>query len=892
MSEIPKKLEELISGIRIACNKLEFEGHFWLVLAIRERFILNLYGYNRNFFNKLILISKKGNTDEEILREFEELNNKCFSAPDSIYIEDILNKGLPAISDILPPLNKSLIILKNSSNEKWKEIIEFFDYRIVIENLPKLNQIENINFNSVMNCAQKFEDCFRKTMNGISTEYIGTFPDKFKEESILDSLKYIFTMYLYHLAMGYDILIYYPLKITDDSEIVPVSIFKYDNFMNPKQFLIFFWKYIKVLSFCVHSQFYSTYLQEVIKQNKGSGVTAILTESYAHNIGAHGLEGLKVYLGKQWEDLRIQLKLEEDEDKDKFINSVLETLKTKDINLVKNIINTYSDFSEYLWYLQGKSAFWSAVARGGALFGGKIISMLQLINEFARNNLLCGSLGASEEFKGIEFYVKLNKKKSVKLYGSTIEIFKKETDAGSLETELEEIKIFIPEGVVGQQAVYTMWENIIRNVKHCKKDNKELIPFHIEIKNDENKECIEITCWLGLPSQKENELSSKVNEMNNWIGILDKNQKPNMGGTSQNILCAGIVFGVDYIKTEKLQKTDDKKVMKFECDNNRLKYNFKIWKGKDVGKYEDVANKEIEEIGPLGRFKIIQLKDENEKNNLLKKPFFLRHVVCKESDADLPTLYQAWIKDWFELNNRPPIKIKIQEIDGYFENLDRKQNENNYDYYLYHNREKDNVASKIVIDYKKDDVIGKIINGIRIRPINTENAPEEIKKNEKEKEKKERESISELFEVLEANIEIFDKRLYKLANEIKSTPSLKDLKIWVFPEEELKIPRNDKKIHFGIFHLSLIEVITGEKNDEAIRKFFKSKYSHLINRYKIIIITTGRGREWWSGLNDELKRKIKFIPIENLESCFDKTLAPKTPSIGVKYALVKTIFGS
>jgi hypothetical protein len=890
MSEIPKKLEELISGIRIACNKLEFEGHFWLVLAIRESFILNLYGYNRNFFNKLILISKKGNTDEEILRKFEELNNRCFSAPNSIYIEDILNKGLPAISDILPPLNKSLIILKNSSNEKWKEIIEFFDYRIVIENLPKLKQIENINFNSVMNCAQKFEDCFRETMNGISTEYIRTFSDKFKEESILDSLKYIFTMYLYHLAMGYDILIYYPLKITDDSEIVPVSIFKYDNFVNPKQFLIFFWKYIKVLSFCVHSQFYSTYLQEVIKQNKESGVTAILTESYAHNIGAHGLEGLKVYLGKQWENLKRELGLKEDKDKDEFINSVLVALKTKDINLVKNIIKTHSNFTEYLWYLQGKSAFWSAVARGGALFGGKIINMLQLINEFARNNLLCGSLGASEGFRGIEFYIKFNNGNAVKLYESTIETFKEENDESNLETKLENIQIFMPEGVVGQQSVYTIWENIVRNVKHCKKDSKELIPFYIEIKNDESKEYIEITCWLDLSSQKEDELSSKVNEMNNWFGILDENQKPNMGGTSQNILCAGMSFGLDYFKTEELQKINDKKVMKFECDNNRVKYNFKIWKGKDVGRYQDIANKTIEEIGPLGRFKIIQLKNEDEKNALLKNPFFLRHMVWEKDESGgeniFLILYQNWIKEWFELNQKK-INIKIQEKKGYFENLDRQlNNSDSYTYYFYHRTPDNEIQSKskIVIAYKNDDVIGKIIEKIRTFPI-------VIEENQIE-ENQEKESISELLEILETSIEIFDKRLNELASRIESNPSLQKLKVQVFPEEEYKIPEDaTEKIHFGIFHLSFIELITGKKNDKAIAEFLK-KYPHLNNRYKIIIITTGRGRGWWNGLDEGLKMKIKFMPIENLENCFDKTLAPKTPSIGVKYALVKTIFGS
>jgi hypothetical protein len=640
------------------------------------------------------------------------------------------------------------------------------------------------------------------------------------------------------------------------------------------------------------------------KYAKGSAAMSILMESYGHNIGTHGLEGLKVYLKKQWEDIKKCLNLNE-EDKEKFIESLLAALKSGNKSLeenIKNIIKTHINFSEYLWYLQGKSAFWSAIARGGALFGGKTITVLQLISNFAQNNLLCGSLGASEEFKGIEFYIKLNESGLVNLYTSTIESFNKKND--SLESKLEKISIYMPEGVVGQQAVYTIWENIIRNVKHCKKDNKDLIPFCIEIK-DENKEYIEIACWLDLDSQRDEELGNKVNEMNEWMGILDKNQKPNMGGTSQNILCAGMVFGVDFIKTEKLQlqKEADKKVMRFELsDDNRIKFCFKIWKGKDVGKYEDIANKKIEEIGPLGRFRIIQLKDENEKNNLLKNPFFLRHVIY-ENTSDLKKLYQKWIEEWLKDELKNGIKIIIDRINGideksHFNNfnlIDEKSHFNNFNFklenkgsnqykYCFFHREPSQGCQilqklKIQIYYHGSDAIGKIINGIILKERPNDNIYQ---------------GLLELLEILETGIEIFDNRLDILAKKIENkTPKLKELKVWVFPEEEekLKSLKNADKIHFGIFHLSFIELITGKKNDEAIKEFFND-YSYFKERYKIIIITTGRGRDWWNGLDEELKMKIKFIPIENLESCFDKTLAPKTPSIGVKYALVKTIFGS
>jgi len=914
MSEIPKKLEELISGIRIVCNNLEFEEHFWLVLAIREKFILNVYGYKEEFFNKLILISKN-DANNDLITQFETLNDMCFSGNNSIYKEQILNRGLPAISDILPPLNKSLIILKNSSNEKWKEIIEVFDYGIVIENLPKLNQIENINFSSVKNDASKFESDFKTIIDSICNEYKdykSKFPKKskeFKKKSILESLKYIFTMYLYLLELGNDILIYYPIKITDNSEIVFLSIFKYDNFMDSKKFLIFFWKYIKILSFCVHSQFYSTYLQEVLKKNKDSGVTAILTESYAHNIGAHGLEGLKVHLSQEWENISKNILNENPNESILYLRTKLLNILPSFNTSIKDIIKTHSNFIEYISYLQGKSAFWSAISRGEAPLGGKIMNMWELINDFAKNNLLCGSLGDTEGYKGIEFYVKVNSDDYISLGASTIEDdlrfrFEEEELLGSeadqlknyncrtgqqinnestlkaLKDSLEKMEIFLPGEIVSQQAVYTIWENIIRNVKHCVKPetgNFPLIPFYIEIR--ENEIHYEITTWLDLNSKKTNEIQKKVNEMQNWKGILTEDNRPNMGGISQNILCAGLIFGLDFVETERKQK-DNKDILKIKVKKTnreeRISYTFNIWKGKQKETWENITK--LAGNGPLGRFKIIVVKNENEKEEFLEKSASIRYVI-DNNGRQYQELYEDWIKIFILKKNIYPegiyVEIPIEGIQtlylctskGIQEHANRTYS--NIPYIRFHHGNHQNRETEI--DFKWDSFIGNIIY----------------------KANKEREKLLELIEIVGTKIDIFDNRLFNLFSGLsaKEKERLIDLGVNVYEENNLN--ENNLLKHFLIIHQSFVESLTDQKDEKAIEKFWETEQG-FCKKYDFIIITTGRGRIQISKLNKEIRKKVRFIPIENLEKCFEigKNLEPKAPSIGIKYALVKTLFGS
>jgi len=126
----------------------------------------------------------------------------------------------------------------------------------------------------------------------------------------------------------------------------------------------------------------------------------------------------------------------------------------------------------------------------------------------------------------------------------------------------EEYTAFLPGGVVGEHALFTIFENTIRNIKHYK-DEKELknirengIDFWISIehealnlrsyKRDKNKldELFKINIWLGHKtrlSENNKTLWEKVTEATKK-SILDENGVPRMGGNSQDKACAAMLF--------------------------------------------------------------------------------------------------------------------------------------------------------------------------------------------------------------------------------------------------------------------------------------------------------------------------------------------------------------
>jgi hypothetical protein len=536
MNDIPKKLEELINRIKTACNELDFKEHFWLVLAIREKFILNVYGYNEEFFNKLILISKN-DANKDLITQFRTLNDRCFSGNNSIYKENILNRGLPAISDILPPLNKSLIILKNPQ-KNWKEVTEFFDYKLVVKNLLSTS-LRNIDFDSVKKDSKKIWNSFRATIENIYEDYEKT-KKAFSTEKdrVLKSLKYIFTMYLYHLAMGYDIFIYYPIKITDNSEIILVSIFKYCNFTNSKEFLIFFWKYIKILSFCVNSQFYSTYLQEVMDHALRSAVAAILSRNMSHNIGSH------VLARSETKDIIDRL--------NNFGITIPKVDEPNPLNILKSRLDRY---------IKQKADFLAEISSEPLATTKSLMFYKEVILSFVKNSQFMDTIAANE---GIRYSDNFNNRLKIRVFINSDELIAKfscmenkehqnnppvyqypklnnknvqeysysstcnlghELQLVDIENGDKDVEVALP-GPLGEFAVYGFLENFIRNsAKHEAKklsSNENLQIFIQILEDEEKKEFYKIRIWDNItdPNEKRN-VKIEEKECSSLIEVID-----------------------------------------------------------------------------------------------------------------------------------------------------------------------------------------------------------------------------------------------------------------------------------------------------------------------------------------------------------------------------------
>lgn len=691
--------------------------------------------------------------------------------------------------------------------------------------------------------------------------------------------------------------------------------------------------------------------EEVLRLRKEQAGAVILLESYAHNIGAHGMEGLKNQIKRLWEDLQLPESPSPDGTSTDHLSqqsafqrrvqlaALLEgkhfdRLSALNGNLV-NMIRNHQQFAEFISYMQGKSAFWNAISRGGKLLGGEHDNLWNLISTFARNNLLCAAIGASESFEGIEFTIHFASKNvkigvsdwnDCKLYFGLDEEGTEEKHFQSsyqkrikqnvddrwfesfdkIKNKLEDKLVFLPEGIVAQHAIYTLWENLIRNVKHC--DNPggaKHIPFHIRI--EEHLRQFMVTVWIDLPSHRKSDetketflhrLTERVNDMCNWAGLLKDDNQVNMGGTSQNILCAGMALGLDFISTERRQKLSSDnlhKIINFTLDGERIKVRFKLWRGEkkvvwDREPYEDFDKKVIDQIG---RYRIVILNRAEDAAEVNKAHGPLRTVVADPVES-YETLYRRWTEGF--VDDSGPVHV------AYPENLEIKirtipeptsPTEGKRQYgrvYLFYHRNSvqmlenfqnychDKIEKLVQIPFKHGHVFSKYSDL-------TNNFS----------------SLYDLVEILGARIDIIDNRLFKgyqKLTEIKNQQGLlNDLSVQVLNEEAELPAFNGMRKHFLILHLSWLEAKTARNDAEAIRVFLDNNRPRLEKCYRYVLITTGRGRNWWEGIPAEYQGPnlcLRYISIENLEWAFDHAvhIEPKSPAFGLKYSLVKTLLGS
>lgn len=273
-------------------------------------------------------------------------------------------------------------------------------------------------------------------------------------------------------------------------------------------------------------------------------------------------------------------------------------------------------------FLRDKGAFWSGVTRDTA-YGGESKTWYQILwEDFANNPLYLGTIAKSEKISKVNINLAVKTDDGwIKGRFVTIDMSIIDEENGNIhsdncsQNEISEIKkddcnfnascavdyskyskyafvklggcfkalreelskdkynVFLPGGLIGEHALFTIFENTLRNIKHYKNViqlsdiRKNGIDFWISIdeerlstqnKGDKKPELFKVSIWLEhktdlLKFDENNELKEclwqKVTD-STLKPILDENGVPRMGGNSQDKACAAMLFNNKFISVE------------------------------------------------------------------------------------------------------------------------------------------------------------------------------------------------------------------------------------------------------------------------------------------------------------------------------------------------------
>lgn len=268
-------------------------------------------------------------------------------------------------------------------------------------------------------------------------------------------------------------------------------------------------------------------------------------------------------------------------------------------------------------FLRDKGAFWSGVTRDMA-FGGEYKTWYKILwEDFANNPLYLGTIARSEGITKLNIHLSIKQEsnwKTGKFVTIDLSLMKDEETIANNPTSKnvsplkneresesniygvrepppieygkyafirlgeqfscfremlnsEEYTVFLPGGVVGEHALFTILENTLRNIKHYTDEstltgirekgidlyiaiNKESLKFEETVSRPSNKpeELFRVSVWLGHPTkmkvknnEKEISLWEKVTNSTRQP-IIDKNGNPRMGGNTQDKACAAMLF--------------------------------------------------------------------------------------------------------------------------------------------------------------------------------------------------------------------------------------------------------------------------------------------------------------------------------------------------------------
>lgn len=482
----------------------------------------------------------------------------------------------------------------------------------------------------------------------------------------------------------------------------------------------------------------------IIEQRRRNAIMSILIDSYAHNISAHSLTALTWLFRQRAEKIR------------SFEHNLL-TNSEDQIN-VSPLVYAIRDFSGEIHplfrFLLDKGAFWSGLTRERH-FGGQILNMFDLLFDFANNPLYLGTIAFSEGILKVNINVNvyrdtnpydksLKRIKAIKrnqkgelLHGNLIRIdltqlfdLNKSTEDNELSEfvtygeafdklmpELSEYEVFLPGGVIGRHALFTLLENEIRNVKHYSKRAIEVmrndgVTLGISIEEESlaefdeknhnyDDELFKLGIWLNHPVNLTKSLVfEKLNRLE--ADIIDENYNPRLGGNYQDKVCAALLFNNTFISVQNKSSIRDERFypwvksgsasireeegefiedyeislrnmrgLEFEDSPNHFKFNYNnhsgylkkyihLWKGKNIYKVNTTEKLSDRWENP-SRFRFVFLESMNDENVASARDAGIIRIIEEKTD-DLATAYKYWFNTWFDnlRDSRLTFRVKGQ----------------------------------------------------------------------------------------------------------------------------------------------------------------------------------------------------------------------------------------
>ena len=401
---------------------------------------------------------------------------------------------------------------------------------------------------------------------------------------------------------------------------------------------------------------------------------------------------------------------------------------------------------KFIRFLRDKAAFWSGVTRDQA-FGGETKNLYEVLwNDFADNPLYLGTIAHSEGINKLRISVELPDNYQKKEFAiidlsimnennSSPEAVKYNIDGkeetinyskyalvypGKDHKEIREelqkssYNLFFPGGVVGKHALFTIFENTIRNIKHFEvnkimKENG--LNFNVKISpaklmcptiptiGDKNHKLFKIGVYLDH-ERNQSKIDTILATLQNQTRepIINTNGSPRLGGNAQDKICAAMLMNNRFVSVvPDLQQNIDKYYhndtqelwwIGFEKDDsnaNILKY-FHVWKGDYIYPCSSVTDLKDENVS---RFKFIYL--DSETDGSLSLALRSQGVVRVLTKSDIEAIETEYTCDRNQINTmtnndwaKGVIKNSSKNIDALIEKIKRTDELHDLEkYYIY-----------------------------------------------------------------------------------------------------------------------------------------------------------------------------------------------------------------